>query len=38
MGALALVEVNSGRVIGLSEFIDRQHPVTRQLRPSPTFT
>ena len=34
MGALALVEVSSGRVIGLSEFIDRQHPVTRKLKPS----
>ena len=34
MGALALVEVSSGRVIGLSEFIDPSHPVTKQLRPA----
>ena len=34
MGALAMVEVNTGKVVGLSEFIDRNHPVTRRLRPS----
>ncbi len=37
LGALALVEISSGKVIGLTEHIDKHHPVTRQLKPSPAM-
>ena len=34
MGALALVEIKTGRVIGLSEYINPNHSVTKLLKPS----
>ena len=34
MGAFAMVEVESGRILGLSEYIDPNHPVTQRLRPN----
>lgn len=34
MGALAMVEVETGKVVGLKEYIDQSHPVTRRLHPS----
>lgn len=32
LGALALVEVKTGRVIGLQEFVNQDHPVTRRMK------
>ena len=32
LGALAMMEVNTGRVIGLSEYINHNHVVTRRLK------
>ena len=34
LGALAIVEVDSGRIIGWSEHIDPSHPVTKKLKPN----